>query len=142
MGDVKNLISAVVLSMLVLFAYQTFYLGPLEEEAAQQALLEAETFGEETLALGDTTIPDPDTGDLAAHEVLAPVIEPTTTQPVKRVAINAARLKGSISPVGARLDDLVLNDYYDRLGDGAENIELLKNETASNAYFAEFKLFL
>jgi len=138
MGDVKNLISAVVLSMLVLFAYQTFYLGPLEEEAAQQALLEAETLGEETLALGDTTIPDPDTGSLSAPEVQAPVVEPTTTQPVKRVAINAARLSGSISPVGARLDDLVLNDYYDRLGDGAENIELLKNETASNAYFAEF----
>lgn len=138
MGDVKNLISAVVLSMLVLFAYQTFYLGPLEEEAAQQALLEAEALGEETLALGDTTIPDPDTGELAAPEVLAAAPETITTEPVERVAIDAARLSGSISPVGARLDDLVLNDYFDRLGDGAEKIELLKNEAASNAYFAEF----
>lgn len=138
MGDVKNLISAVVLSMLVLFAYQTFYLGPLEEEAAQQALLEAEALGEETLALGDTTIPDPDTGELSAPEVLAAAPETITTEPVERVAIDAARLSGSISPVGARLDDLVLNDYFDRLGDGAEKIELLKNEAASNAYFAEF----
>ncbi len=138
MGDVKNLISAVVLSMLVLFAYQTFYLGPLEEEAAQQALLEAEALGEETLALGDTTIPDPDTGELAAPEVQAAAPETITTEPVERVTINATRLSGSISPVGARLDDLVLNDYFDRLGDGAENIELLKNEARSNAYFAEF----
>lgn len=138
MGDVKNLISAVVLSMLVLFAYQTFYLGPLEEEAAQLALLEAEALGEETLALGDTTIPDPDTGELAAPEVLAAAPETITTEPVERVTINATRLSGSISPVGARLDDLVLNDYFDRLGDGAENIELLKNEARSNAYFAEF----
>jgi len=138
MGDVKNLISAVVLSMLVLFAYQTFYLGPLEEEAAQQALLEAEALGEETLALGDTTIPDPDTGELAAPEVQAAAPETITTEPVERVTINATRLSGSISPVGARLDDLVLNDYFDRLGEGAENIELLKNEARSNAYFAEF----
>ncbi|TDI61599.1 MAG: membrane protein insertase YidC [Alphaproteobacteria bacterium] len=138
MGDVKNLISAVVLSMLVLFAYQTFYLGPLEEEAAQQALLEAEALGEETLALGDTTIPDPDTGELAAPEVQAAAPETITTEPVERIVINATRLSGSISPVGARLDDLVLNDYFDRLGEGAENIELLKNEARSNAYFAEF----
>ncbi len=138
MGDVKNLITAVVLSMLVLFAYQTFYLGPLEEEAAQQALLEAEALGEETLALGDTTIPDPDTGELAAPEVQAAAPETITTEPVERVTINATRLSGSISPVGARLDDLVLNDYFDRLGEGAENIELLKNEARSNAYFAEF----
>ena len=138
MGDVKNLITAVVLSMLVLFAYQTFYLGPLEEEAAQQALLEAEALGEETLALGDTTIPDPDTGELAAPEVQAAAPETITTEPVERIVINATRLSGSISPVGARLDDLVLNDYFDRLGEGAENIELLKNEARSNAYFAEF----
>lgn len=138
MGDVKNLITAVVLSMLVLFAYQTFYLGPLEEEAAQLALLEAEALGEETLALGDTTIPDPDTGELAAPEVQAAAPETITTEPVERIVINATRLSGSISPVGARLDDLVLNDYFDRLGEGAENIELLKNEARSNAYFAEF----
>ena len=138
MGDVKNLISAVVLSMLVLFAYQTFYLGPLEEEAAQLAQLEAEALGEETLALGDTTIPDPDTGELAAPEVQAAAPETITTEPVERIVINATRLSGSISPVGARLDDLVLNDYFDRLGEGAENIELLKNEARSNAYFAEF----
>ena len=42
-----------------------------------------------------------------------------------RLKIISPRLRGSISLVGARVDDLILNDYRETIEEGSKNISLL-----------------
>ncbi|MCH8081252.1 MAG: membrane protein insertase YidC [Proteobacteria bacterium] len=137
MGDMKNLLSAVVLSMLVLFLYQTFYLGPMDELAREQEQLDQEAEVDQPLDLGGETITDPDP---LSREILGEAPPEAAPPPAVSVPviIDAARVRGSISTRGATLDNLVLKDYYDRVGEGALNINLLRPAPENNAYFARF----
>lgn len=137
MGDMKNLLSAVVLSMLVLFLYQTFYLGPMDELAREREQLDQEAEVDQPLDLGGETITDPDP---LSREILGEAPPDAVSPPAASipVIIDAARVRGSISTRGATLDNLVLKDYYDRVGEGALNINLLRPAPENNAYFARF----
>ncbi|MEE8371911.1 MAG: membrane protein insertase YidC, partial [Sphingomonadales bacterium] len=155
MDDQKNLILAILLSLVVMLGYQKFFVEPAED-AQRQAAVER---GAETLPAAPNPIgaappvapgsdtppavdapPAADTPPAAADPVPAEVVKPA--QPLARdeprLQILTDRLQGSISLRGGRIDDLVLLDYYDRLGEGRENIVLLKNKSRIDGYFAEF----
>ena len=118
--DIKNLIIAVVLTMLVLFTWQYFY--------------ELPRLREETKASSKP---------IATHTQPKVVEKEYTRQEVVlqsnggRVQISTDKLSGSIALTGARIDDLILNQYKGDLNSNSP-IVLLAPSKVKTAYFAEF----
>ena len=120
MTDNRNTILAVILSGLVLIAWQFFYNMPQMEKqrAAQQAQSELAKSAPQG---GSTATPStPQTG--AAPSPNAPAVnQPASTAPVvsretaiaatPRIKIDTPRVSGSISLKGARIDDLALVQF-------------------------------
>jgi YidC/Oxa1 family membrane protein insertase len=78
----------------------------------------------------------PASGDVGGPDVAAETTASRT--PAPRIDIVSPRLRGSISLRGGRLDDLVLEDYFDKIGEDAENIRLLNPVGDADAFFVEF----
>ena len=146
MSDQKNMFLAIILSLVVLLVWQEFYVQPLEEERQRLAQQQAQIQDPAPGLNGDRPVvdtdrpatgPGPATGGPAAV-VGVPAAEAAIAQiPAPRVDIVSPRLVGSISLRGARLDDLILVDYFDEIGDDAENIHLLKPAGRADAYYVE-----
>ncbi|HXV73387.1 MAG TPA: membrane protein insertase YidC, partial [Sphingomonadales bacterium] len=132
MDDIKNLLLAVGLSLLVFYLYEIFYAAPLQEKEAERAaaMQEAAEPAGTGLASGDLAAPETASAVPAAPVEAAPDVPP--------VPIDSPRLLGGISPKGAKIDQVILKDYFDKIGAGAENIELLRPGNGEGAYTAEF----
>src|SRR6185437_10242524 len=59
-------------------------------------------------------------------------------QEVPRVKIAAHRLSGSISLLGARLDDLVLTDYRETLARNSPEVRLLEPRSEPQPYYVQY----
>ncbi len=57
---------------------------------------------------------------------------------VPRVKIAAHRVQGSISLLGARLDDLVLSDYRETLEPNSPNVRLLEPRSDDQPYYVQY----
>src|SRR5258707_10502331 len=146
MTDNRNTILAVILSGLVLIAWQYFYNVPQMEkqraaEHAQSELVKPAAQG------GSTTAPTtPQTG--AAPSANAPATnQPASAAPVDRdtaiasaprVKIDTPRLSGCISLKGARIDDLSLVQFRETVDPSSPPIVLYSPSGTENPYYAEF----
>src|SRR6516225_5530069 len=110
----RNTIIAVILSGLVLIAWQYFYNVPQMEKqrAAQQAQAELQK-SNPPAAPATSSSPPPQPGTAPAAAAAAPqvVSRETAIAATPRVKIDTPRLTGSISLKGARIDDLSLVQY-------------------------------
>jgi YidC/Oxa1 family membrane protein insertase len=97
--DTKNLIFAVVLSSLIIFAWQYFYAGPKMQKEQQAAQTQQQT--------AQTTAP--------AAEAPKPVSRDDALKGSPRVPISSPFLEGSINLTGARIDDLHLAKYRETI---------------------------
>ncbi len=141
MGDQRNLILAVVISVTILLGWQLLFpapemVPPVDPAVSQEA-------GQ--MPGGDALPP------VAPAHMAAPggVMAPTPGMPaiidrsqviarVDRLLIDAPRLHGSISLKGARFDDLTLSNYREDLDKDSAPITLLSPTGARKAYFASF----
>ena len=98
--DQRRLLTAFVLSMIVLTVFYIFFTKPRVEEMKRQAALQAENAATETVTAPEL---EPKTGQLVSVE------EALSTTP--RLAIETSKLTGSIPLVGNRIDDLRLKGY-------------------------------
>ncbi len=57
---------------------------------------------------------------------------------VPRVQIDAPRVGGSISLLGARIDDLVLNDYRETLAPNSPLVRLLEPRSEAQPYYVQY----
>ena len=57
---------------------------------------------------------------------------------VPRVAINANKLSGSISLLGARLDDIVLTDYRETVAPDSLHVRLLEPRSDDKPYYVQY----
>jgi YidC/Oxa1 family membrane protein insertase len=142
MNDSRNVILAIVLSILVLFGWQYFIAGPAAERAAHQAQLaqqqQAPTAGQTAAgttaatpgSAPGTVAPDAQNGQVFATREAAIAATP-------RVKIDTPDLLGSINLVGGRLDDLKLKGYHVDLSDQSPIVTLLTPATAPEAYFVQ-----
>ncbi len=117
--DPKNMIMAVVLSMLIVFGWQYFYTGPNAKKAEEAAAVQQQTAQIATTA--ESTVKD-------AATVLAGS---------KRVKIDTPELSGSINLTGAQFDDLRLNKYHETIDPKSPLIALLQPSGTQDAYFVE-----
>jgi len=138
MQDNRNLIIALVLSVIVLIGWEIFVLGPQQKH--QQELAAQQTQSQ--------TVPAADSsgGTAPAATGAAPTAaaaQPTLTRDAalaqfQRVEIATDALTGSVNLTGGRIDDLRLRDYHDTVDDKSPTIVLLSPSGAPDAYFAEF----
>jgi YidC/Oxa1 family membrane protein insertase len=127
MTDQKNLILAIVLSVLIILAFQFFYEIPRMQDARER--LEA-TRGEAQV--------DPDVA--AAPRLAAPVVQPLGEVLGRgtRLPIDNGRLHGSLSVTGNRIDDILLADYHVEPDPRTPEIRLLAPAGTEHSHFAEF----
>jgi YidC/Oxa1 family membrane protein insertase len=146
MTDNRNTILAVILSGLVLIAWQYFYNVPQMEKqrAAQQA--QSELVKPAPQATPGTT---PQTGTAPTPSASAPATnQPASAAPVvsrdaaiasvPRVKIDTPRLSGSISLRGARIDDLALVQFRETVDPSSPPIVLYSPSGTAEPYYAEF----
>jgi len=139
MGEQKNIVIAVVLSVAILVAWE-FFQPPAPPSAETPAVTEAAApdAGATTPALPTTDVVVPGTPEPA--QAVAPVVpqRDLVLAQVKRVPIATPRLKGSISTKGGRVDDVSLVNYQTELAEGSPDVTLLSPSGTENAYYAEF----
>jgi YidC/Oxa1 family membrane protein insertase len=145
MTDNRNTILAVILSGLVLIAWQYFYNMPQMEKqrAAQQAQSEMVKPAPQAEHATPSTTPPSNT----APSANAPAQSPSTAAVVSReaaiaatprVKIDTPRLTGSISLKGARIDDLSLVQFRETVDPSSPAIVLYSPSNTANPYYAEF----
>jgi YidC/Oxa1 family membrane protein insertase len=116
----KNLILAMVLSMLVITVWM-FLFPPPEPTPGPDAAVTAD---------GQAVLPPAATPG---------VTDPTAADPVPeaaRLAIDTPSLSGSISTRGARFDDLRLKNYRDTLAPNSPEVTLLSSVETPEAFYA------
>ena len=118
MNEQKNLLLAIVASLLILLIFQYFF--PNKPEVKTQT-------NNDVIENSENTIQNK---ILAREDVVADD---------NRVFISKeSRLKGSISLKGARFDDVILKDYNNSLSEKSELVTIFSPRETSSPYFAEF----
>jgi len=150
MGDHKNTIIAVVLSLLVVVGWQYFVGYPQMERQRQQAELKQQEQAQ--VQPGATNRPGtdqhaatPSGGPPEAPGVpnaATPAAQAATREAVinatPRIVIDTPRLGGSIDLKGGRIDDLTLTQYRETIDPNSPPIVMFSPSGAPDAYYAEF----
>ena len=116
MNEQKNLLLAIVASLIILLIFQ--YLFPTERKMIEENL-EAKNQIKEI----------PQEKILDREEIV---------KNNKRIYFSeSSRIKGSISLIGARFDDIILKDYKDTIKPKSKQVTLLSPNNTLNPYFVE-----
>jgi YidC/Oxa1 family membrane protein insertase len=130
--DNKNFLLAMVLSALIIFGWQYFYVAPQAEKAKaiaeQQQKLQVPQGQDATAAAGATP---------AAGAVGAPIARDIALTKTARVKIDTPDVDGTINLKGAALDDLKLKRYRETVDPRSPEIVLLSPNGTKDAYFVE-----
>ncbi len=148
MQDKRNMILAILLSIIVLFGWQFFIIGPQLERQAKldQIAAEANIVENGVNGVSDTTnLPTPS----ANANINTNIVEQAPQQQGEfadrlaaiasspRVKIDTPSLIGSINLVGARLDDLELKKYNESVDDNSPIITYLSPANGPDGYFID-----
>jgi YidC/Oxa1 family membrane protein insertase len=147
MGDHKNTILAIVLSLIVVIGWQYFVGYPQMEKQREQALLKQQEQSQtqpgatqpnaaQPAPATNAGTPPPLPGTAAPSTATA--ARETVIAASPRVAIDTSRLHGSIDLKGGRIDDLSLEQYRETIDPNSPAIVLFSPSGAPDAYYAEF----
>jgi YidC/Oxa1 family membrane protein insertase len=137
MNDHKNTILALVLSAMVLIAWQFFFGIPQMEKQRQQQ--------QQQQQIQQQPQPGPQTAPQTGPQVPGQPPTPPPQQPREaalapspRVQIDTPRLKGSIALKAARIDDLSLSQYRVTVDPNSPPVVLLSPSGGPHPFYAEF----
>jgi len=131
MSEQRNLILAIALSVAIIVAFEYFYEIPRRQRLAQQQA--QQPVPAETVRPEQARVPGPGEPPDLGEQLLETALRGTPRAPVDN-----ARVTGTVNLQGARLDDLVLDDYHMEPDPASPRIRLLHPVGTANAYFAEF----
>lgn len=123
--DQKRLFLAIAVSLAILLGFQ-FLVAPHLPKPAQVAQLSDDQHAVTT----------PQAGSPAAG--MASNNAPAVPRVVPRVKIDAPRVEGSISLLGARLDDVVLKDYREEISPESPLVRLLEPRSEEHPYYIQY----
>jgi YidC/Oxa1 family membrane protein insertase len=127
--DNRNLILAIVLSILVLIGWNYFYGAPqLQKDRQAQTAAHTATPTAASPVAGGTASPPGGAQERTRPEALAES---------KRVVIDTPSLGGSIDLTGGLLDDLILKAYRETIDPNSPNIALFSPRGGPAPYWAE-----
>jgi YidC/Oxa1 family membrane protein insertase len=133
----RNVILAITLMALILFgwpyALEVFYPA---RPATVEDVANAPRPGLDASAPGGGTV----SGSVPDTASASKIIRTRTAvlADSERVAIDAPRVGGSINLTGARIDDVVLKDYRERLDADSDLVHLFSPAGTADQYFAQF----
>lgn len=153
--DQRNLFIAIGLSLAILLGFQYFYEVPKQEALLKQQQVDQAEKAKSEKGQQDgvvtpsapaqesgTVTPKPagatDDKDDAAPALKAGASREAALKASPRIPINGKRVNGSIALKGARIDDLVLSDYFEKLEEGSPPVTLFSPEGAPSPYYADF----
>ncbi len=148
MGDNKNFIIAIALSVAIIFGWQYFYAQPMLQKQRQQAAQQQATSQQQQPATPQPGAQQPvgQPGTVTPAPQPAPATQAAGVQPkprdaviaeTPRIAIDTPSLVGSINLKGALLDDLRLRKYHETVDPKSPDIVLLSPSGSTEGYFAE-----
>jgi YidC/Oxa1 family membrane protein insertase len=142
MTDNRNTILAVILSGIVLIAWQYFYNVPQMEKQRAQTQIQAELAKPTPQATPGSTTPQagstPSANAPGTQPAAAIVSRDAAIAADPRVKIETPSLTGSISLKGARIDDLSLVKFRDTVDPTSPPIVLYSPSNTASPYYAEF----
>jgi YidC/Oxa1 family membrane protein insertase len=131
MSDQRNLLIAVVLSMVVVFGWQYMVGVPkMQQEQAKQAQVLQQQ------KLNPAAPPPP--GAAAIGQAVGVPRADALAKSSQRASIDTPKLAGSINLTGGRFDDLRLRTYHETPDPKSPEIDLLSPMGSEHPYFAEF----
>jgi len=149
MNDNRNLILAIVFSVVILVSYE-FYSGWRYPDAGKPQGVQSTT-SETTAQMPSSAsnVPTPASNTALSVPSIPGTLTPsaaevqiagraTILKNSPRVTIRAPRVHGSLSLIGGRIDDLTLSDYHEELDKSSPPIVLLSPSGAADAYFADY----
>jgi YidC/Oxa1 family membrane protein insertase len=140
--DQRNLILAIVLSVAILLSFQFLVVappGPTPEGGTPQTTQQAEkTTQAPPPATAGAPVPPETAGQHAAPSAPPEAVRQELISAGPRVRIETPTLKGSISLVGGRVDDLTLTRYHETIEPNSPQIVLLSPAGSAHPYFADF----
>lgn len=120
MGDQKNLLLAILASLVVLLGFQLLF--PAEEISNNNiAQNKEESFAPVPEAVAEMP--------KARNEIISES---------ERIKIDNQYIEGSITLTGARIDDIILKNYLTDLSPSSDNVKFLSPKGSSDSYFAEY----
>ena len=122
--DTRNLIAAICLSMSVLIGYQILFGEPAQQNVKKEQQLVDKN--------NEPSIELPKDNNTSLTEVSK------KTRNIDRINIVNDELQGSISLLGARIDDLVLKNYRKTLDPESDQIRFLKKIDEKEPFFIQF----
>ncbi len=153
MGEHKNTILAIVLSLLVVVGWQILVGIPQMDKQREQAQLKQQEQSQpQPGAQPSTAQPNGSTPSPATPQGTAPAVPGAAAPSAQaatasresviaaspRVAIDAPQLNGSIALKGGRIDDLSFKNYRETIDKTSPAIVLYSPSGAPDAYYAEF----
>lgn len=139
MQETRNLILAIVLSMIVLVLWQIFYVEPQRQEALKYK--EKTSKVEEIKENLKSNTEKLETNVVSVEPGNAPGVFAKREDLVskgKRIKISTGALHGSINLTGSRFDDLTLVEFGQSLHKNSPDVVLLSPQGTKEAYFTEF----
>lgn len=135
--ETKNLIAAMSLSLAILIGWQLYFVEPqLEAERAAAQLAAQQVAEQQPVRSGGLNADG--TPRLASDAAEAPETDNQDIDKGTRLVIDGPLIAGSISTMGARLDDIILTSYFETQEEGSPPIKLLLPFDSEQPYFAEF----
>ena len=120
MDNQKNLLLAVVFSLIILIGFD-FFFGP------NKSTVDESTQVTEKIQTADADVPTIDEDTFIKKSEKLNINE-------KRIKFKAERIRGSINLFGGTIDDIVLNDYFESI-DKKKNVRILNQENSESPYF-------
>ena len=120
MDNQKNLLLAVVFSLVILIGFD-FFFAPKKSEINKVQV--NENISEETL---DKNTPSIDSSLIKKSNEIK--------SSEKRIKFKANRIEGSINLFGATIDDIILSDYFQTI-EKKKKIQVLQQESSNSPYF-------
>ena len=143
MDDKRNLITAILLSVLILvgwnFIAERFFPAPPPPQAAAKDAAATAPAATPAVPNGELGAPAAATAATPAAAAAAPPRNRTLAAALAegaRIRIETPKLKGSLNPVGARIDDITLTNYRQSLAKDAPPVRLFAPSGTPKAYFA------
>ena len=124
MDNQKNLLIAVVLSVVILVGFDFFFKPkkPFEENSVEQAQMnQREDSGE------DVNLP-------SINSQIENKVNKDDKLVEERITFNSKRLSGTINLIGATIDDLSLKDYFETINKESK-IKILNPVSSTSPYF-------
>lgn len=132
MGDQKNLILAIVISVAIIFVFQIFFPQQTITQSQQENSVNQKS---QNVTSIDQTQKNVATTIKTREQIINDSKIGTANR--DRIIIQSDNLKGTINLTGGIIDDLILTQYKESLDQDSKNIQLLSPNDTKNPYYLD-----